>query len=135
METLTLNLSTLYADHHVTEVRRLLLELPGVEKVYASSCFQVIQITFDPERTNSAAIEARLGQAGYLEDLKVTAETGIDAPSNRQVADLRHTAVYEQTARVVGFAQDVRPVGMRLWPCPGMDRLPEQEAQHGEERS
>ncbi len=70
MNNLTLTLATLYDDHHVTAVRRLLLEIPGVEAVYASSRFQVVRITYDPERTNAALIGGRLNQAGYLENLR-----------------------------------------------------------------
>ena len=33
-------LAALYADHHVIEVRRILLEVPGVDTVDASSAFR-----------------------------------------------------------------------------------------------
>ena len=35
MEVLTLELPAMYGDHHVVEVRRILLEIPGVDNVYA----------------------------------------------------------------------------------------------------
>ncbi len=97
MDILTIDLPTLYGDHHVTEVRRLLLDIPGVDDVYASSCFQVVRITYDPERTGEAAIRARLDEAGYLTPVTVPLETG--------PASFRHTTAYPQTGPVIGFAQ------------------------------
>jgi copper chaperone CopZ len=47
METKTFDAPALYADHHVTEVRRILLELEGVTDVYASSAFQTVEVTYD----------------------------------------------------------------------------------------
>ena len=44
MKKISLDLPTLFGDHHVTEVRRLLLELPGVAEVYASSSFQIVEV-------------------------------------------------------------------------------------------
>ena len=41
MKTLSLELPAMYGDHHVIEVRRILLEIDGVKDVYASSSFQV----------------------------------------------------------------------------------------------
>ena len=61
----------MYGDHHVIEVRRLLLELPGVQDVYASSAFQVVEVTYDPAQLDAGAITARLDEAGYLGDLLV----------------------------------------------------------------
>jgi hypothetical protein len=51
METLTVDLATMYGDHHVTEVRRILFDIPGVEDLYASSSFHQVQITFDKKKT------------------------------------------------------------------------------------
>ena len=60
METFVLELPTMYGDHHVVEVRRLLLGLPGVEEVYASSGFQSVEVTYDPAKTSPVAMQACL---------------------------------------------------------------------------
>jgi copper chaperone CopZ len=121
METLTLELPSMYGDHHVVEVRRILLAMPGVEEVYASSAFRAVEITFDPAQIEASAIEAALDDAGYLEPLSLPLEPEVgpyragDTPSY-----FRHTAAYQQTGRVVSFAQRVNYAGRPLWPCPGM---------------
>jgi copper chaperone CopZ len=121
METLTLDLPTMYGDHHVLEVRRILLELAGVEDVYASSGFRMAEITYDPAQIDEDAIKAKLDEAGYLGELLV------DVESSKPVNELdgekvfyRHSAAYEQTGTVIGFAQNVAFAGRPLWPCPGM---------------
>lgn len=121
MQTLSFSLPAMYGDHHVAEVRRLLLALPGVEDVYASSAFQAAEVTFDPARLAPDAIESVLGEAGYLGDLVVPVESGKPVTeSNGSAKYFRHTAVYTQTGRSVGFGQTVANEGRPLWPCPGM---------------
>lgn len=120
MKTKTFEAPALYGDHHVTEVRRILLGMEGVVDVYASSAFQTIQVTFDPEKIQEETIEARLREAGYLDELPVPAEPG---GAVRKVEDdgiYRHTAVYETVKNTVTFAQRVPYSGRPLWPCPGM---------------
>ncbi len=132
MERLTLDLPAMYGDHHVTEVRRILLELAGVQEVYASSCFQVVEVTYDPSQTDVEAIRARLEEAGYLGDLPVPAEivsTSVSSPARNS----RHTAAYQQTGRAISFAQNVGHVGRALWPCPGLGTL--EEDGHAEKRA
>ncbi len=124
METLTLNLPAMYGDHHVIEVRNILLALPGIEEVYASSCFHVVQVKYDPAHIDPNAISARLEEAGYLQDLEVPVETGDIAYSqDGKQKFFRHTAAYQQTRQVVSFAQRVSYSGRPLWPCPGMGAL------------
>ncbi len=121
METLTLDLPSMYGDHHVLEVRRILLALPGVEEVYASSAFRAVEVTFDPAQIDGTAIETTLDKAGYLEPLVLPLEPevgpyqAVNTPSY-----FRHTAAYQQTGQVVSFAQIVSYAGRPLWPCPGM---------------
>ncbi len=120
METQTFEAPALYGDHHVSEARRMLLELTGVSDVYASSAFQTIQVTFDPKKIKAEQIEARLREAGYLDELPIPAEPG---GAVRKVDDdgaFRHTAVYETVKNTVAFAQRVNYQGRPLWPCPGM---------------
>jgi copper chaperone CopZ len=120
MNKYSLELPTLYGDHHVVEVRRILLELPGVQEVYASSCFQFVEVTYDPERVSEVEMRARLQVAGYLNELAVPQEAGV---SNYQEAShkafQRHTTAYEGTKQTISFAQKVNYSGRPLWPCPG----------------
>ena len=124
MEKKTFELPTMYADHHVVEVRRILLEMPGVEDVYASSAFQAVEITFDPEVLPEAQITGKLEEAGYLGELAIKAEAGVPATSkNGDDVYFRHTEVYEQNKDTIGFAQNVSYAGRPLWPCPGIGVL------------
>jgi hypothetical protein len=140
METLTLHVPIMYGDHHVSEVRRILLEIPGVENVYASSCFQLVEVIYDSAQIDGSAITFRLDKAGYLGDLAAPLETGdaVAAP-DKSAAYFRHTIAYQQTGRVIGFAQDVSHTGRALWPCPGMEAgmesMKNQEGSDGEERA
>ena len=120
METKFFDAPALYGDHHVTEVRRLLLELTGVSEVYASSAFQVIEVNYDPEKVSAEQIEARLQEAGYLGEIPLLIETGIAVEKKEGDGVFRHTAVYETVKSTVSFAQRVEPSGRPLWPCPGM---------------
>ena len=123
MEKTTIELPSMYGDHHVIEVRRILLEMPGVDEVYASSGFQVVEVDYDPEKTEAADIKAKIEEAGYTQELSVSVETGEAAyqGSNGDVGEFfRHTAVFEQTQQGVSFTQEVSYSGQPLWPCPGM---------------
>lgn len=121
MERLSLDLPSLYGDHHVLEVRQILLDLPGTDEVYASSCFHVVDITYDPAKLDEDTIRNRLEGAGYLSDLQTPSETGSPAYGTENGGRyFRHTATYEQTNKVIGFSQNVMNEGRALWPCPGM---------------
>jgi len=124
MEKLTLDLPAMYGDHHVINVRRILLETPGVKDVYASSCFQVVEVTYDPAQVNAETITARLAEAGYLEPLPVPLEASpTSSQQARQITYFRHTAAYQQAGKAVTFAQNVSYLGRPLWPCPGMEPI------------
>jgi len=124
MEKLTLELPAMYGDHHVLEVRRILLEMPGVEDVYASSGFQAAEISYDPSKVKQEEITAKLDQAGYLGDLPIPEENTTPASEgNGRGPFFRHTQAFEQTNQVVSFAQKVDHSGRPLWPCPGMEPI------------
>jgi copper chaperone CopZ len=126
VETLTLELPAMYGDHHVVEVRRLLLEMPGITDVYASSSFRAAEITFDPTQVDAVTIKARLEQAGYLGELDLPMESGEPAAgraSTDGVSYFRHSAAFETVGNVVSFAQQVPYSGRPLWPCPGMGTI------------
>lgn len=133
MAKLNLELPTMYGDHHVTEVRHILQGIPGVEDIYASSAFQVVEVTYDPGKVNDLEIELKLDEAGYLSEWSVPVEAGT-APYGKgdQPAEFRHTAVYETTRQVVSFARQVKGIetihsGRPLWNCPGMGVIKKME--------
>lgn len=115
----TFEVPALYGDHHVSEVRRLLTEIPGVQEVYASSAFQIIEVTYDENLTNDLEIAKKLDEAGYLGEWSLPIE--INVPHDQgQKPFFRHTQVFETARQVVGFSQQVSYSGRPLWPCPGM---------------
>jgi len=120
METKAFEAPALYGDHHVSEVQRILKELPGVEEVYASSAFQAIEVAFDETKTSADQIAAVLEEAGYLGEIPMLAEAGVAVEKKEGDGVFRHTAVYETVKQTVSFAQRVQYQGRALWPCPGM---------------
>lgn len=120
METKVFETPALYGDHHVSEVHRILKELPGVEEVYASSAFQVIEITFDDKKITADKIAARLEEAGYLGEVPMLTETGVAVEKKEGDGVFRHTVVYETIKETISFAQSVQSQGRPLWPCPGL---------------
>jgi copper chaperone CopZ len=65
MEKIALTIPALWADHHVTNVKRLLSPISGVENVFASSAFKQVMIEFDPNKTSQTALEKALTDGGY----------------------------------------------------------------------
>ena len=91
-----------------SEVRRILLELPGVTDVYASSAFQVVEVTYDENKINDLEIAVKLDEAGYLGEWTMPVEVGARAhvrPRRSPAPSFRHSAVYETTKKTVSFAQ------------------------------
>lgn len=129
MKNLTLDLPAMYGDHHVVEVRRILLSLPGVQNVYASSCFQAVEITYEPAEVDEETLVRHLDEAGYMQALAAPLESA-QAANVEPNTYFRHTAAYRQTGKVVSFAQQVPYMGRPLWPCPGMG--PVQKVDNGE---
>ena len=128
METLTFELPTMYGDHHVVEVRRLLLEMPGVEDVYASSGFHVVEVTYDPTKVTPDTMHACLKEAGYQGELPTPVEAGAAAYLEKgDRSFFRHTTVYENVRQTVSFSQNVSYYGRPLWPCPGMGPIKTKE--------
>lgn len=114
------------------EVRRLLFELPGVKDVYASSSFQIVEVTFDETQVAPASIEACLGGAGYLGELELPVETGVERmTANGKPFFRRSVAV--ASIKKAGFLQETPRPTRALWPCPGIDpvRIPDEEEVNG----
>jgi copper chaperone CopZ len=120
-KTLEIKAPAMYGDHHVVEVRRLLLELPGVQEVYASSAFHTIEITFDTDLVSEETILKTLGDSGYLDELVFPTESGTAAylEQGKPQPFFRHTEVYETSRQTVSFSQNVAYLGRPLWNCPG----------------
>jgi copper chaperone CopZ len=121
MEEAQIHVPAMYADHHVLEVRRVLLEIPGVAEVVASSCFHTVKVTFDPAQATLEVIHSALEAAGYLQPMLIPVESGVASYGNNRTDNFfRHTSAYEQTKQVIQFDQRVEYSGKPLWPCPGM---------------
>lgn len=121
METKIFEAPALYGDHHVTEVRRILLELEGVMDVYASSAFQTIEVTYDKTKINDLQIAVKLDEAGYLGEWTIPIELEAAAQQgDGQKPFFRHTATYETIKHTVSFGQRVSYQGRPLWHCPGI---------------
>jgi copper chaperone CopZ len=124
MQTVTYRVPAMYGDHHVVEVRKILLAIPGVIDVHASSAFQAVEAQFDEETLDPAHLESRLAEAGYLQETLLPVESGLPAAGpNGKGEFYRHTAAKEAAANVVGFSQRVPIAQHGLWPCPGFGLL------------
>jgi copper chaperone CopZ len=120
MASLSLELPSMYGDHHVKEVRRILLDFDGVNEVYASSGFQAVEVDYNSKKTPKKDLIAALENAGYTSDFVIPEESSIPANERREDAYFRHTEASEQTGNTVSFEQEVRVQRSPLWPCPGM---------------
>jgi copper chaperone CopZ len=114
------NTPALFGDHHVTEVRRVLLEMPGVTDVYASSAFRVVEVVFDETQVGHEDILHKLDEMGYLMEIPMMIEAGVAAQRSEADGFFRHTATYEALKKTVSFAQKIPYSGRPLWNCPGM---------------
>jgi len=65
MDKVVLVVPTLWADHHVLKVRDALGAVEGVDDVYASSAWKQVLVNYDADKTDQAAIEKALVDAGY----------------------------------------------------------------------
>ena len=121
MKSVTFQVPAMYGDHHVVEVRRVLSAVPGVQDIYASSAFHVVQVTYDEGQTNDIDLQVKLDNAGYLGEWSIHTESNMAVNTvEGQQTFFRHTATYEQLKQTVSFAQNVSYQGRPLWPCPGM---------------
>jgi copper chaperone CopZ len=132
METKTFDTPALYGDHHVTAVRQILMQLEGVSEVYASSAFQIVQVTYDPKKINDLQLAVKLDEAGYLGEWTIPVEMGVAAQQgDGSKPFFRHTTTYETTKGTVSFAQRVSYQGRPLWHCPGIGAVKLEEMDHG----
>lgn len=134
MASLTLEIPSMYGDHHVIEVRRILLGLEGVSDVYASSGFRVVEVEYNSKKTPKKDLVAALEEAGYLGDFSMAMEPSTPANEDVGGAFFRHTEAFEQTGNTVSFEQAVRAQRSPLWPCPGMGPVKTQTLEVDEEK-
>ncbi len=132
MQRYVLHLPSLYGDHHVIEVRRILSGIPGIVNVFASSAFHSVEFTFDPAVIDAASIISTLAEAGYSDQFVVPTETRVSAHSEGSMkSSFRHSIAYRQVGSTISFAQNTSYLGRPLWPCPGMGvikgKIPEED--------
>jgi hypothetical protein len=121
MEKIQIDLPFLYGDHHVTEVRKILSLLPGIDEIYVSSNFHMVELSFDPDLLDLPRILASLEESGYLGETVIPVEKGVSTTSDASnLPFFRHTNNYVSTPKVVSFTQDIAKSGRHVWPCPGM---------------
>lgn len=65
MTKVILEVPTLWADHHVLKVRDALVNLEGVESVYASSAWKQVLVDYNNRTIKRTDIEKALADAGY----------------------------------------------------------------------
>lgn len=121
MKTVTFTLPMMYGDHHVLAVKQLLHDLPGIDDLYASSSFQIVEINFDEREVSEEKLKQVLAEAGYFEDTAVPEEIGSSPAHENGKPFFRHTAVFSQTGSAISFGQDMPEVQRPLWPCPGIN--------------
>lgn len=117
MQKSTFDTPALFGDHHVTEVRRMLFEIAGVKKVYASSAFHVVQVEFDENLVKHENLLKLLNDTGYVGEIPMMVETGHAEEAN---SVFRNTATYASVKKTVSFAQNAPYTGRPLWNCPGL---------------
>ena len=83
MASVTLSAPAMFADHHVLQVRKALFSLEGIDDVYASSAWQAVIVSYNPDQVDVPAIKRALAEAGYASDKA----TPILAQSGRQDKD------------------------------------------------
>ncbi|HEY3344180.1 MAG TPA: heavy-metal-associated domain-containing protein [Anaerolineaceae bacterium] len=110
----------LYADHHVSAARQRLLSVEGVQTVYASSTFFIVEVTFDETRVTQEFLKNQLAELGYLQEIPMLTESWGVAKRNTPGGTFRRTNTYAALKQTISFQQRV-PVSRRaLWNCPGI---------------
>lgn len=119
MERLTLLLPSMYGDHHVTEVRRILSGLSGVpsETIYASAAWQRVQLDYDPVKASAETIKKALEAQGYAGEADPTHVPPISPRTKNSTLYAVGPSAMEQ------FVEKVPAWGGAFGPCPGFEVL------------
>jgi copper chaperone CopZ len=88
----TLPVPSMYADHHVTAVRKALADLSGVQDVQASAAFKEVTVKHTKEVTKKSLVQA-LDKAGYV--------VGEEKPAEEVPSSLGDPAWYGCGARSI----------------------------------
>jgi len=121
---LTLYLPFLFGDHHVTEVRKLLGAISGIQDLYVSSSFHAVELDYDPAQTSPEKINEVLEEAGYLGDAVIPEEIGASSVSDKMNSPFfRKTDIYATTQKVTSFRQNLSLLNRHIWPVPGFGPL------------
>ena len=101
MKTYQTEIPTMFGDHHVREVRRILLELPGIDDIYASSSFQFLQLDYDESKVKEDRDHIRSGTGWLLSEIFYLRGRPT-WPANETVEPnlFRHTEAFSQTKKV-----------------------------------
>jgi copper chaperone CopZ len=65
MEKVTFTLPSMWADHHVLNVRQALGQVSGVQDIVASALYKDVLIQYDPTVVKPEALANKLAEAGY----------------------------------------------------------------------
>jgi copper chaperone CopZ len=93
MDKVIIDVPSMYADHHVLTVRKLLTGLDGVQDVYASSAFRQVLVQFDPAIAQAEAITKVLTDAGYTQEMEMPVQ-GKVAEDVWKFGNSRRTSTY-----------------------------------------
>ena len=97
MQTMTLVLPAMYADHHVMSVRKTLTDTPGVIDVQASAARRSVLVRYDEEQVSEDRLVSALAEAGYQSDEHI--ESG-DFPMPHQDGSAWHTVIGRTTTTI-----------------------------------
>ena len=65
MEKVTFSLPSMWADHHVLQVRQVLGQVAGVQEVLASAMYKDVVVKYDPSTVTPEALQGALTESGY----------------------------------------------------------------------
>jgi copper chaperone CopZ len=105
MTSVTLSAPAMFADHHVLQARKALFALEGIDDVYASSAWQAVIVSYNPDQVDVPAIEQALAEAGYASDktTPILAQSGVQEKDPAwNISGVRATQTNEADLRMSG---------------------------------
>lgn len=113
MERLTIELPSMYADHHVVAVRAALTALPSVGSIYASAAWRKVELDYDASRIDADTIRRALQACGYATDA-----SGMPPVSPRTRLSTEYAV---GPGGVEQFVERVSTWGEPMGACPGFE--------------
>jgi copper chaperone CopZ len=124
MKKITFETPMLFGDHHVVELRNLILQVKGVSDVYASSSFRVVEIEYDESQVTVEQLQKVVEENGYAHELVLPVEIGVSNELEENPKPYFRTTAERVTAKAtMGFSQKVAQSGPPAWPSPGMGTI------------